>query len=303
MSWNCNGIKSSHVNFLQEHWLRQDELNFLNDIHSDFIGQGVSAINSSDGLLQGRPYGGVAILWRKSIAKHITVQNYDDPRIIGCEIGKGDNIILFVNVYSPYQKCENRDDYVHHLGELSSIIENSNTAHISIVGDFNANVGTYFEEELLEFTDKHKLVISDYEMYGRSSIMYTYVSDAHGTTSWLDHYLCSGSLNNNIINIHVMDLPPSSYHRPLVATTFKVNLVMGDTGADIPLIGLDPRLKNDLNIETIPNISPVTYICLLILSLVHLVTVSAQIIVMIWTSCTMPYATPCTRPVLTVYRH
>ena len=70
------------VIFLQEHWLRQDELNFLNDTHSDFIGQGVSAINSSDGLLQGRSHGGVVILLRKSIAKHITVQNYDDPRII-----------------------------------------------------------------------------------------------------------------------------------------------------------------------------------------------------------------------------
>ena len=34
---------------------------------------------------------------------------------------------------------------------------------IAIIGDFNAAVGTTFEDELLELCTHHKLIIADYE--------------------------------------------------------------------------------------------------------------------------------------------
>ena len=54
---------------------------------------------------------------------------------------------------------------------------------IILLGDFNADVDTLFETELMEMCDSLNLLISDYSIFGRSSGQYTRVSDAHNTTS------------------------------------------------------------------------------------------------------------------------
>ena len=55
--------------FVQEYWLLLDHLSAL-DISDDFISVGVSGMDSSD-LLAGRPYGGCAILYHKSLSRSI----------------------------------------------------------------------------------------------------------------------------------------------------------------------------------------------------------------------------------------
>ena len=94
-------------------------------------------------------------------------------------------------LYLPYQCDDNYDLYVEYIGKISALVHESPTCNIMILGDFNAAVGTTFEVELLEMCRSLKLIISDYNVYGRDSEQYTYVSDAHYTTSWLDHILCS----------------------------------------------------------------------------------------------------------------
>ena len=116
---------------------------------------------------------------------------HDDSRLIGCKVGINNDIMLFINVYLPYQCDENYDDYVHYLGKLSSYVEDSTTASIVIVGDFNAKLDSIFENELIIFVDNNNMHISDYERLGRDSGSFTYVSDAHSSTSWLDHYVAS----------------------------------------------------------------------------------------------------------------
>ena len=56
--------------FLQEHWLHSDELAKLNNVHPNFNGIGVSAIDTSSGMLIARPFGGVAGLWRDTLSEH-----------------------------------------------------------------------------------------------------------------------------------------------------------------------------------------------------------------------------------------
>ena len=82
--------------------------------------------------------------------------------------------------------------------------------------DFNAGVGTLFENELLELCGKHSLHMSDYSILGRSSGTFTYISDAHLTTSWLDHVLCSYNMNLLINSLHVLNKLPCSDHLPMV---------------------------------------------------------------------------------------
>ena len=74
------------------------------------------------------------------------------------------------------------------------------------------------EDELLELCTHHKLIIADYEKYGRTSNQFTYVSDAHSTTSWLDHIICSFDFYSIISDLFILDKLPSSDHLPLCCT-------------------------------------------------------------------------------------
>ena len=89
-----------------------------------------------------------------------------------------------------------------------------------ILGDFNAAVGTSFEVELLEMCRSFNLIISDYNVYGRDSEQYTYMSDAHYTTSWLDYILCSYDMNVKLKSLGILDKLPSSDHLPMFANLF-----------------------------------------------------------------------------------
>ena len=44
---------------------------------------------------------------------------------------------------------------------------------------------------------------------------YTRVSDAHNTTSWLDHIICSHDVQKKLVCINILDRLPCSDHLPL----------------------------------------------------------------------------------------
>jgi exonuclease III len=196
----------------------------LKIIHPEFDGFGVSAMDTESGILSGRPYGGIGLLWRKSISNACTVKRYDDPRLLVMTVETNQGKYFLLNVYMPYQCHDNYDDYCNYIGKLLAIVEECDTANIVIAGDFNAAVNTPFENELMQMCSHAHLVISDYDWFGRQSGVSTYMSAAHNTTSWLDHVICSHSTNLTIDNINVHELPPSSDHHPL-GVTFTVRVV------------------------------------------------------------------------------
>ena len=94
---NCYNIKSSiqdisdlcnsyDLIFLQEIWLFQHELSLLSNISSEFEGFGTTAMDTSNGIILGRPYGGVAVLIRKSIRNKCQIHTFDDSRLLGVTI-------------------------------------------------------------------------------------------------------------------------------------------------------------------------------------------------------------------------
>ena len=70
---------------------------------------------------------------------------------------------------------------------------------------------------MLELRKTYKLVISDYNVYGRESGQYTYVSDAHFSTSWLEHLMCCHDMNLKLSSLKILDKLPCSVHWPLSA--------------------------------------------------------------------------------------
>ena len=69
----------------------------------------------------------------------------------------------------------------------------------------------------MTFCTDGEFIISDYAYFGRDFDKYTYVSDSHGTTSWLDHLICSHDLHSNIVEMKILEKNPCSDHLPICA--------------------------------------------------------------------------------------
>src|SRR5664279_5253652 len=117
-SYNCRGynvIKRSYIRsilskvsilFLQEVWLSDDQMQELRDIDNRFLYAGCSGFDDSD-ILTGRPYGGVAILWRSDLSVAVSVLTTDSRLVCAVRMESDVYKLLFINIYMPYES----DDY------------------------------------------------------------------------------------------------------------------------------------------------------------------------------------------------
>ena len=66
---------------LQVTWLSDNELGILSTIHTDFH---ISVMDSEGGIIRGRPYGTLMILWRKSLRSlrlAVSVTTINDSKV------------------------------------------------------------------------------------------------------------------------------------------------------------------------------------------------------------------------------
>ena len=222
VTFNCRGLNSSiadihapckshDVILLQEIWLAKQDLHLLNNISNSHISYGFSPINLEDGIHKGRLYGGTAFLWNKTLNAS-PVLNCEE-NIVGLNVVLFDQRVVFINVYMPYCCSLNIDDYLDYLGNFSAMIQNLNCINLGEMGDYNADEKNSFGNLMNSFSEENELVISDYELLPSDS--FTFVSEAHGTTFWLDHCLTSKSMFNCVKNISVLMEYITSDHLPL----------------------------------------------------------------------------------------
>ena len=84
---------------------------------------------------------------------------------------------------------------------------------MAIIGDINAHTSTIFSDEVLYFYDRFELVISDVIIL--TCDLFMHVSEAHATTSWLGHAICSKDMHTliSILFSFQIRLPlPITYH-------------------------------------------------------------------------------------------
>lgn len=122
---------SCDVIFLQETWLLKSDLGLLGEINSDFYGQGISAVDCESDVLKGRPYGGLAVIWRKSLSQPKII--YHDSRMISFEMLCSGKKLLFNNVYLPFCSHDNIDDFMYHANKMDSIVQSSDTPYIFLL--------------------------------------------------------------------------------------------------------------------------------------------------------------------------
>ena len=104
---------------------------------------------------------------------------------------------------------------MEYIGKITALTDESPTSNIAIIGDFIAAIDTHFDVELQELCSNFSLVISDYDYYSRTSGKFTHVSNAHGTTSSLDHVICCHNMQARLHSVNISDMLPSSDHVPL----------------------------------------------------------------------------------------
>ena len=107
--------------FIQEAWILNSNKHVLTTIHDNYLGNGVSGVPENV-LLRGRPYGGVGILWKKTLANKVkfkTISNTE--RACAVEIKHGENVLLCINAYLPndtYSKTHVADEFLETLDTI-----------------------------------------------------------------------------------------------------------------------------------------------------------------------------------------
>ena len=212
-------FETNDIICLQETWLTTQELGILNSLHKDFNGCGVSAMDNTDGIRIGRPYGGVCIMWRKSLDKYILPTYYDCNWLVGIKCTFNNNTLSILNTYMPYECHSNVNDYIENLGFLSSTIESGiDSTCFAILGDWNANTkpqcNSRFAALFNNFVEENGL-ISSVDHLPRDS--FTYVSSVWDTVSWLDHAVFSQDFFNSVIKLNIDYAISQVDHMPLVS--------------------------------------------------------------------------------------
>ena len=227
-SFNCRSVKNSlrdvlvlcdmsDIIFLQEHWLPVQNLSYLNSIHPDFVSIGSSPVDFGNGLLVGRPYGGLGILYKKSLSSYIKVVDKSDTSFLCVELKCKDRKVLLINCYLPhYDDGRNLEIYINLLYKINSLILASMYSDVIILGDFNCDINSILFNELVVFCGENSLNISDVDILKEESNSFTYVSDATGNTRWLDHVVTSSNMHRYINDIQILYNFILSDHRPVI---------------------------------------------------------------------------------------
>jgi hypothetical protein len=59
-----------YIVLLQATWLVKYKLSLLGNISNDFYAICITGMETGEGIVNGRPYGGLAFMWRKSLGSY-----------------------------------------------------------------------------------------------------------------------------------------------------------------------------------------------------------------------------------------
>ena len=106
-----------------------------------------------------------------------------------------------------------------------------------VLGDFNCNIqkDIIFSPYLENLIERNNCILSDYQFIEEG---YTFVSDAWGTSSWLDHCLTTEDAHKAVTQVSIMYGMVSSDHKPISLNVSVINM---------PQCSLDRGTNDDEN--------------------------------------------------------
>lgn len=198
-----------HIIAVQEHWLSNNDLHLFNNIHHDFVGFGLSSMSEklSTGIFRGRPYGGVAFLWRKNLSSKISIRSKSDSgRCLSVTLSLDSGIkINIVNVYYPcFKSCAR---YGVELSECLSFVEEVlvDSQPAVILGDMNfpCSMRNDGYKQAYDMLSKYDIFHCDEFIAGDACV--TYCNTSLNQSSFVDHVFVSNCIRNDIIAAEVLD--------------------------------------------------------------------------------------------------
>ena len=135
----CNNHETGII-FIQEHWQAPSNMYKILSFSNEFVGFGISAMENkvSCGPLQGRPYGGAAVLVRNDLARFVNNVVCDERFAIVCI-----NDYCFISVYLPCKSSLSTNSYIDVLNDtLEQIAVHVNTLGSKFIifgGDLNTD--------------------------------------------------------------------------------------------------------------------------------------------------------------------
>jgi len=202
-----------------EHWLLPTELGFLSNLHCDFYSTATSAVDISSNVLTERPYGGSAILYRKSLCAgfNASVCSTYDICFTGLRLSTYVGPLLLLNVYMPtdYNDAESLEKSVNVCASINAKFVDHNLSNLLVIGDFNCQPSSRFYSTLNHLISDNNLVMTDITLLEN---VFTYCSDSGASTSWIYHVITSQAVHNCVKSINVIYDYTCSDHRPLTVT-------------------------------------------------------------------------------------
>ena len=220
LSLNCHGYNAgtesylrqychdTDVFLLQETWLSDCTSSVLDNFHKDFAAFHTSAMEDkiSRNIMLGRPFGGTAIMVRRSLANKCCRITTDNPRVTSvCMKSNGDAPdVVISSVYMPWndRSLRHLSDVEATIGCLQSILDRFAGSLFVYGGDFNVteSVRNECSKLLHDFCSQNGLC---WLLYENDDSCYTYHSDGNGHYSVLDYFFCSPqmSADNNVPSV------------------------------------------------------------------------------------------------------
>ncbi len=129
-------MKLCDVLLIQEHWLYQDQVNCFHNFVDNIHVHAVSGMDQSR-IHTGRPYGGCAILWSRSIKGDVEPIQMNSNRVCGIRIRSHSGVIMLFNVYLPCDGSGDISMYNETLDHIVSACNLHDSDMIIVGGDFN----------------------------------------------------------------------------------------------------------------------------------------------------------------------
>ena len=117
------------------------DLHKLNNIHTDYTYVATSGMDSSSHFLSGRPFGGVGILFKKSLSPHIKNIVCNSKRVCGILITMHNNFTcMLLSIYMPgnnYSMSSVRPEFSDTLECIVSLFNTIDCNAQICCGDYN----------------------------------------------------------------------------------------------------------------------------------------------------------------------
>ena len=210
ISYNCRGFKTRNYEytkelyekcnflFIQETWLYDFQSYNITNILPNSMCHSVSSMDSSDVGRQGRPFGGVAIIWNKHLPFEVHPVDTNNHRVACVTVTSKNLKLILFNVYMPVDKRTQTSfiEFCDILDEISSLMRIYDSYQCIIGGDFNINFdkhGSINVAACKRFIDIESFECTESKY--KSDLVFTYESP-EGNRSVIDHFLFYETLND-----------------------------------------------------------------------------------------------------------